>query len=138
MTKEISLSIDSVEAKQNIMSMLVNLEPADNLVIEIKRVDNPMTDKQRRSFHKYLAMLAVALNDSGWDMRKVLAAKSVDVPWTTVSAKEVLWKPVLKAMTGKTSTTKQDTKDVSKVYEILNRHTSENLGVSVPFPDARG
>jgi hypothetical protein len=48
--------------------------------------------------------------------------------------KEVLWRPIQIAATGKESTTELDTKEPSIVYEILNRHIASNFGVSVPWP----
>ena len=66
-------------------------------------------------------------------MRKVLKP-GVDIPWTKLSIKEYIWKPILKAMTGKESTTLMDTKDIDKIYDVVNRHISEKWGISVPFP----
>ena len=79
-------------------------------------------------------MLADSLNDAGYEMKAVLAAKSVDVPWTEASIKEVLYRPVMVAMLNKHSTTELDTKEISAVWDVLLRHLGENFGVDVPFP----
>lgn len=92
------------------------------------------TSRQNNSLHKYCELLAEALNDSGQEMKAVLAVKSVDVPWDKNRVKEVLWRPLQEAMTGKTSTTEQNTVDVSEIYAVLDRHISENCGVHVPWP----
>ena len=89
---------------------------------------------QNKSMHKYYSMLAEALNSAGWDMRKTLKP-GIEIPWTDISVKERLWKPIQDAMYDKQSTTQLETDEVSAVYEVLNRNTASKLGVSVPFPD---
>lgn len=92
------------------------------------------TDKQNKALHKGFALLAHGLNDAGYEMKSVLAAKAVDVPWTDASIKEVLYRPIMVAMFNKHSTTELDTKEISEVWEVLNRHLGENFGVILPFP----
>jgi hypothetical protein len=91
------------------------------------------TIQQNKALHKYCNDLAVKLNDAGLDMKKVLKP-GIDIPWTTQTVKDQLYKPILQALTGKESTIDMDTTDPSIVYEILNRHMSEKFGVSVSWP----
>ena len=91
------------------------------------------TIPQNRSLHLYCTMLADALNESGQDMRKTLRPE-IDIPWGMESIKEQLFKPIALAMFGVSSTTELDTKQISEVYETLNRHTASKLGVSVVWP----
>jgi len=92
---------------------------------------------QNSSLHLYFTMLGDALNSAGLDQRKVLKPE-IDIPWTTTSVKENLWKPLQLAMVGHDKTSKLDTTEVSKVYEVLNRHTASKLGVSLNFPNRHG
>ena len=94
------------------------------------------TRKQNKSMHKYFELLAEALNDAGYDMKKVLKPE-IDIPWTKESVKSHLWKPIQEAMFDKEHTSDTDTVEPSAVYETLNRHTSEKLGVSVPWPQKK-
>lgn len=80
----------------------------------------------------YLEQVAEQLNERGLDMRAVLK-ESVNIPWTPKLVKEFLWKPVLKLLTGKTSTNDHTTKDVQQVFEIVNRHLAK-FGAHQPFP----
>ena len=91
------------------------------------------TLKQNKSLHKYCDMLADELNMAGYDMKKVLKP-GIDIMWTPESVKNYLWRPVMHAMFDKISTTELETKDVTKVYETLNRHTASRFGISVVFP----
>ena len=91
------------------------------------------TPLQNKSLHKYFDLLSNALNDSGQDMRMVLKPE-IEIPWTKDSIKELMFKPIAKAMFNVDSTTELDTKQISEAYEVLNRHTSDKLGVSVIWP----
>lgn len=92
------------------------------------------TSQQNRSLHLYCELLADALNSAGYEMKAVLAVKQIDVPWSPERVKEVLWRPIQIAMTGKHSTTDLNRLEPGQVYEVLNRHIAQNFGVSVPWP----
>ena len=92
------------------------------------------TIKQNASLHKGFELLAEALNDSGYEMKAVLEAKSVDVPWSPATIKEVLYRPIMVAMLDKHSTTELDTTEISDVWDVLIRHLGENFGIIVEFP----
>lgn len=91
------------------------------------------TLKQNDSLHLYLSMLANELNDSGQDMRKVLKP-TVDIPWSTDTAKRFLWKPIQEIMMDKKSTTELTTDEIDKIYKVLDKHVSEKCGIHVEFP----
>lgn len=88
---------------------------------------------QNRALHLYCTMLADALNDGGLDQRKTLKPE-IDIPWTPDAVKNHLWRPVQVAVTGKESTTKPEAGEYTKIYEVLNRHLSAKLGVTVEWP----
>lgn len=90
------------------------------------------TSVQSNALHKYCGDLAKALNDSGQDMRMV--KDDVELPWTKETVKELLWKPIQKAVTGEESTRKVKVGDYSKVYDVLNRHLATTKGVQVFWP----
>lgn len=94
------------------------------------------TVTQNAAMHLYFEMLAVALNDAGLDMKKVLT-KKVDILWAKSSVKEYLWRPVQEAMTGKESTTELNTVEPSDIHAALDRHLAEKFGVSVRWPSLR-
>lgn len=91
------------------------------------------TLKQNNALHLMFEMLAEQLNEAGLDMRKTLKP-SVDIPWLKESVKDYLWRPVQEAVMGKKSTTELTTKDIDKVFEILNRHLGEKFGIELEFP----
>lgn len=91
------------------------------------------TIQQNKSIHLYLTLLSKELNEAGLDMKKVLKP-SVSIDWNIINTKEYLWRPIQEALNLKKSTTELDTKEVSQIWEHLNRHLSEKFGIYVPFP----
>lgn len=91
------------------------------------------TLKQNKAGHLYFAHVADALNESGMDMQAVLS-KRVGVRWTEVSVKECLFKGLAKAMYNVDSTTKLDTKQFTKVAEMLGDILARDYGVVTEFP----
>jgi hypothetical protein len=91
------------------------------------------TIKQNKALHLYFTLVANALNEAGYDMRKTLKP-DVEIPWTPESVKEYLWRPIMQVQLQKNSTTEMTTKEIDKVFETLNRHLGEKLGVHEPFP----
>ena len=91
------------------------------------------TDTQNRSMHRYFALLADALNDAGYNVMQTMK-HDAEIPWNPHLVKELLWRRVQIAMFDIESTTKLNKMQVSDVYEVVNRHLAESVGVSVAFP----
>ena len=106
------------------------------MIIQPIDKENPRSLTQNKCIHLWCGRTAEALNDAGLEQRKFFesARSGFDVPWTTPTVKENLYKPVLKAISNKASTTEMNTVEPSKVVEILNRKFCES-GVPLPaFP----
>ena len=88
---------------------------------------------QNKALHKYCELLADALNDAGYDMKKTLKPE-IEIPWTKESVKNHLWRPIQHAMFDIDSTTEMDTVEPSKIYEVLNRHLDEKFHIQVEWP----
>lgn len=91
------------------------------------------TSQQNRALHLYFTLLADALNLAGYDMRETIR-QDIDIPWTPMTIKEYLWRPIQEKFLLEQSTTRLKKKDVSKVYDVLNKIIGERTGVYVPFP----
>ena len=90
------------------------------------------TKTQNQCLHEYLTDLSNALNDAGFDVKDTI---SVNVDFTPETVKKYMFHAVMKAMyPDKTSTTELDTIEISKVYENLNRLTSEKFGIGLLWP----
>lgn len=91
------------------------------------------TAKQNNALHLYFTLLAQALNEAGYDMKKTIR-NEIDIPWNPYSVKEYLWRPVQEAQLGKRSTTKLKKQEIDQIYDTINRAIGERTGVHVEFP----
>lgn len=126
-------------ADKDCLSDLEHIPDGTWIDIEITKAQkSKRTLTQNAALHKYCELLAIALNDAGFDMKRTLKPE-VDIPWTMEAVKEHLWRPIQAAITQKQSTTEADTSQYSEVYNVLSRHLSQKLGgVHVPWPSKKG
>ena len=106
--------------------------PEHGVIIELKF--GIRTTLQNSALYLFFELVADALNDAGLEIHMEYLGKVTEVPWNKESVKERLWLPIMKAMTGKTSTAKMDRNEVSDVYEVLHRHLAEKHSIMVLFP----
>ena len=93
-----------------------------------------MTPSQNKALHSYFRRLAETLNDEGHDVAQVLSMKTVSVAWTEEAVKELLFRPIARALSGSESTTGLDSQQLEAAFDTLNKHLGENLGLTyVPF-----
>src|ERR1039458_6071138 len=96
--------------------------------IQIKRTTYIRTDAQNNSIHKYFEMVSTALSEKGLTFDLNMGKKVVKLEWTPNLVKEAMWKPIMKALCGKTSTTQMDkVEDINKIYDHINKFLSENF-----------
>jgi len=109
----------------------------ENKVYEVieKRTDK-RTILQNAALHKYFVFIAEALNDGGFSMQKVLTQiKKIELSWSMLGVKEVIWREFQKASLGKESTTQLSTTDIDKVYRNVDHWLSDTIGIeSIDFP----
>ena len=101
--------------------------------IKIEKLKKTRTNLQNRALHLWFTQLAEALNNSGYDMRKVIR-QEVDISWSSISVKEYLWRPIQEIHLKKKSTTQLTTQEIDIIYDQVNRIIGERTGVFVPFP----
>ena len=123
------LIIPPCNATQSILTALEGKEVS----VTIERYTKTRTSLQNRSLHLYFKLLAQELNGAGFDMKKVISPE-IDIEWSPYSIKESLFRPLMKTMFGKRSTTKLTTKEIDDVYKNLDKIISERTGVSVEWP----
>jgi len=91
------------------------------------------TLQQNKCLHLLFTQMSDTFNTLGLDMRVVLKPE-IKILWTPEAVKRELFKPVMKAMYGKESTTELTTSEVSKVYEQIAKLIGEKFGVEIEFP----
>lgn len=126
--------VNSPSVKDLLLREVIDLPVDGSYEVIIKRLPKTRTSLQNRALHKYLSLLAEALNEAGYSVQSVLS-HAVDREWDLNTAKGQLWRPLQELICEKESTADADTKDYSKVYEVLNRFMGEKFGVHVPWPE---
>src|SRR6185503_8600520 len=71
--------------------------------VKITRDTGVRTPDQNRAMHKYFSLLAEALNDAGLTVQHILQ-KKIELNWTPMMIKELLWRDVQIRLFGKEST----------------------------------
>ena len=99
-------------------------------------MDEKRTEQQNRALHLLFRELADELNGAGLDMQKTLEG-TMNIWWTDKMIKEYLWKPVMRAMYQKQSTTKLlKQEEIDRIYDVICRHLAERFGFICPqFPN---
>lgn len=93
---------------------------------------------QNACLHKWCELIAETLNDAGFDQATFLEKVdyTLDVPWTKEAVKEIIWRPVQKAMTQVESTTEARTVDYIAIEQTIGHRIGEKLGIQLPeWPD---
>lgn len=85
--------------------------------------DESMSKKQRGALHVWCEMVAQVLNDNDLlhEYKSPVRGIDMQVDWTMYMIKDMIYKPVLAAMTGKMSTEEQTTVEPSSVAETIAR-----------------
>lgn len=123
----------SLEAFIKMMTQMY--EEKKYLTLKIKG-GKTRTSAQNNALHVYCRLLGEKLNDSGYDMKRVIK-QEVDIPWSPSLVKEYLWKPIQKIVANEDSTAKAGSDAYYKTYSVLSRHLSDKFGVFVEFPSKR-
>ena len=104
------------------------------IVCDAKGERAKRTHLQNRAMQKWWAIISEKLNDAGWTKKKYYEVKVVDVDWTPESFGEDVWRGIQEAMYQHRRTSKLEPAQVSKVYEVVNKHIANTCGVSEDFP----
>jgi len=128
--------ITTEKQRKNLIAELLEQDIGEHGFL-VKIETGKRTSVQNDSMHLYFRLLAETLCEAGLDIRRTLK-QDFDIPWTEKSVKELIWLPVMTALTGKTSTTKLDRKEVGEIFDVINRHLAETHAVMCSFPNKFG
>ena len=78
------------------------------------------TEQQNNAMHLWFRQMAEQLNDAGYSNKHPFNDQ-VEIPFTEGLVKEMLYKPIIKAMYQKTSTTRLTGRELSEAAEVLVR-----------------
>lgn len=90
------------------------------------------TLSQNRALHKLFEIIAWELNMAGLDIATTLK-DGIDLPWSPIMVKELLWRPSQRIMLNKESTTELTAKEIDLVFEPIAKFLAQK-GLVVNFP----
>ena len=104
-------------------------------VEDVKPVISLRTLQQNRSLHKFCELLAQELEEKHIDKREFFK-EPFFVSWTTEGVKNDVWRPLMKSITGKKSTTKLDkTQEINLIVDNIRRIITEKYKGEVEVPN---
>lgn len=137
MAKEKQYDLSTGEGFMEAFSTFTELKNKSAL-IEIKEVKRTRTNQQNSALHLYFTKLAEALNNHGLYFHYTnYKGEQVEILWNMELIKEFIWKPLMKVITDKTSTTELTTNEIDPIYETINNHYSKK-GIELFFPSRFG
>jgi len=116
--------------KQDLLSFLSEVKTEE---VESK---GSRTGQQNKGLHLDCKLIAEKLNDAGKDM-KVVLKQEVQIPWSTESVKEYIFRPIMKALFQYESTKElKKTGEIEKVHDVVMRELGEKYGIEYhEFPN---
>lgn len=99
-------------------------------------MENQRTKPQNNSIHLWLRLVSQELTKNGHTITTVLnkMKRGVELPVTEAIAKDILWRPVQKAMFNKESSAELTKQEVDRVFEPINKFLGEQFEIHIPFP----
>lgn len=93
------------------------------------------TTQQNKAMHVYFTMVAEALNDAGLTVEEVIKHYRIELHWTDIMVKELIWKTAQRSMLKKESTTElRKQKEIDLIWEVVNRFLAKLKVESIAFP----
>ena len=124
-----------IETPTKYAKYLSEFKDGTKFIIDLEKKTSKRTGTQNNALHKFFELLSNELNGAGYTIPFVLKFFSVELDWDTNRVKQILWKPLQKALLKKKSTTELTKQgEIDKVYDHLNRSLGEKLHIHVPFP----
>jgi len=100
-------------------------------VAEVKNMDT-RTIRQNSAIHLWCEMIATTLNNENMVIQEVI---KINTKWNMIKVKEMLFKPVVKKLYTKDSTTKLNTNEFELIIDTLCRYMAHK-GITLPeFPN---
>ena len=91
------------------------------------------SERQNNAMHLWFRQIAATLNDGGFEFPHPLNP-GINIPFTEHLIKEIVYKPIIKAMYDKNTTSGLTGRELSEAAEVLIRWLTEKHNVYIPFP----
>lgn len=138
---KLSDDLELIPDNQDTLNWMAGRKSGEIIEFEAK-TEKQRTPTQNRCLHDYMGELANKLNEAGIDVKEVIL---LPMSFTKEIIKENMVKRIVKAMFPNkikinkngmeaVSTTDLSTKEITVVYDHLDKFTAEEFGIHVPWP----
>jgi hypothetical protein len=103
-------------------------------ICELKGKKKTRSLLQNSALHLYFDIISHNLNEIGLTyMYRGLNKAEIEMQYTAILVKEMIWRPIQIALFEKQSTTELTTIEINTIIDVLSKFFSER-GVYIPFP----
>jgi hypothetical protein len=130
---------------ENIRTMIFNKKWHDKMLrhkkeylIELLKIELKAKEKrtslQNRALHLFFKIMADQLNNLGLDCSIEIQNITFSVPYTDMTFKNEIWRPIQKTMYGIESTKDINTKQINGILDVLTVSFGQS-GIEITFPN---
>lgn len=102
-----------------------------NCIYEVDIKEKKRSSQQNRALHKYCELIADELNKEKLVIQDVI---KINTQWDMIRVKELIFKPVVKSLYNKDSTTKLNQNELDMVIDTITYYLGEKGIVCPGFP----
>lgn len=102
-----------------------------NCIYEVDIKVKKRSSQQNRALHKYCELIAYELNKEKMVIQDVI---KINTEWNMERVKELIFKPVVKHLYNKDSTTKLNQNELDKVIDTITYYLAEKGIICPEFP----
>ena len=100
----------------------------ENKVVSYSIKKETRSSAQNAALHACFRRLAERLDEAGYGVPHPFKPE-LEIPWTEISAKEILYKPIIRSLYGTDSTTKLTSEQLTRSVDLLLGRIAELTGV---------
>ena len=102
--------------------------------VDLIKKKNTRTTKQNSALHLLFTIISSQLNEMGLEFNYIgLSGKNLSLRHTPHLVKEMVWKPLQRALFDIESTTKLNTEQINEIVDVLTKFFAER-GIVIQFP----
>lgn len=129
--------INNEASKSSLIYKIKDL-PEGDYTVTIERKKKKRTQTENACLHLWCESVAIAFNIGGVTKKEVFnkLKDGLEIPWTKESVKEDIFKPIMKVLLNKESTTELETTEAEYVVEMINYNLLKERfnGMRVEWP----
>ena len=102
-----------------------------NCIYEVEIKAQKRSSQQNKAIHKYCELIAYELNKEKLVIQDVI---KINTDWNMIKVKELIFKPVVKSLYSKDSTTQLNINELDKVIDTITYYLGQKGIVCPDFP----